>query len=141
MAGTVDLQRIDARDAAVFDFGNRVEEVVRVEEILEEDAALRLKDRIALIRSLESDDTVARFTDKLMFGSDWHVMTVKEPAADQYVEAFERVFEGDLGDLRGKFFGENALNYLDLDGFIKRAGLGLGAEELAGLQTLLVNSD
>jgi predicted TIM-barrel fold metal-dependent hydrolase len=57
--------------------------------------------------------THAGAANKLMYGSDWH-MLLMELASETYLHAFEDVFSGSLAPFRNGFFEENARRFLKL---------------------------
>lgn len=66
---------------------------------------------------------------KLMYGSDWHVVELATSRAEDYYRTFEEVFDGQLGELRERFFRANAIRYLNLRGFLDRSGDALSEAE------------
>lgn len=51
------------------------------------------------------------FGNRMCYGSDWH-MLYRELQSDEYLNTFEKIFEGELESFRERFFHQNALRYL-----------------------------
>jgi hypothetical protein len=75
--------------------------------------------RLTSLMNLESEDKTWRFGDKLMYGTDWHMM-FKEPDYDKYLKRWDEVMKQvDNGKWRQKFFAGNAKEFLQLDKLAK----------------------
>jgi hypothetical protein len=62
------------------------------------------------------------FAHKVLYGSDWH-MLAKTPAPGRYDDAFREAFRAHatLAPIEDRFFRRNALDYLNLGGFLNRS--------------------
>jgi hypothetical protein len=96
-------------------------EVGYLNEIFKPQKADALVRRLKAVVDLPSDDGKWRFGDKLMYGTDWH-MVYKEPHYDKYLEKWDEVIKrvdkdqgNDNGALRKGFFAGNAKRFLRLD--------------------------
>ena len=97
-------------------------EVGYLEQVLDPDsqspAVKALRQRLAGVLD-KTGPGKFRFGDKLMYGTDWH-MLYKEDNAPGYLAAFDRVISSiDQGRWRRKFFAGNAVEFLQLDRLAK----------------------
>jgi predicted TIM-barrel fold metal-dependent hydrolase len=89
-------------------------------EILSDQSAMKSQLRERLKESQNRGD--AALSQRLMYGTDWEMVTIEGGATTGYLSLFEKVFaelqaDPDLkpnSDLANRFFGANAANYLGL---------------------------
>jgi predicted TIM-barrel fold metal-dependent hydrolase len=94
-------------------------EVGYLNEIFKPQQAEALVRRLKAVVDLPSDDGKWRFGDKLMYGTDWHMM-YKEPHYEKYLEKWDEIIKQvDKGSLRQAFFAGNAKKFLRLDELAK----------------------
>jgi predicted TIM-barrel fold metal-dependent hydrolase len=90
-------------------------EVGYLSGVLEPKQAAALVHRLEAVINLLSKDGKWRFGDKLMYGTDWH-MIYKEPNYDRYLEKWDDVIKQvDKGGWRQAFLAGNAKKFLRLD--------------------------
>ena len=96
-------------------------EVGYLSGVLDPQQAAALVTRLKAVVNLPSKDGKWRFGDKLMYGTDWH-MIYKEPDYDKYLEKWDDVIKQvDKGAWRQAFFAGNAKKFLQLDALAKDA--------------------
>jgi hypothetical protein len=94
-------------------------EVGYLDGVLEPKQAALLVRRLEAVVNLPSKDGKWRFGDKLMYGTDWH-MIYKVPHFEKYLEKWDEVIKQvDKGSLRQAFFAGNAKKFLRLDELAK----------------------
>lgn len=92
-------------------------------EIIHDDhAADALKQRLIteLGREIDQDFPYA-LSDKMMYGSDWHMVSVVNDIDTYFAKILEIFSSDELTHLQPKFFAQNAITYLDLASFIPKA--------------------
>jgi predicted TIM-barrel fold metal-dependent hydrolase len=82
-----------------------------------------------------------QFAEKCCYGTDWHLMSI-EKHASEYPHRFERLLlESEvLMPHADKILRTNALGFLNVEGYLERAGGTLGEEERQRLEGLLHRS-
>ena len=109
-------------------------EMGHFEEIIDRDRHLVLRNRLHQMIQMYPD-----LKNKVMFGSDWHVMALGEYDVDKYIASFEKVFEGPLASMKQAFFGENAIKYLNLAAFETNSAGALSPQESEMIRLLQGN--
>jgi hypothetical protein len=90
-------------------------EVGYLDGVLDPRQATLLVRRLEAVVNRPSKDGKWRFGDKLMYGTDWH-MIYKEPHYEKYLEKWDEVIKQvDNGSLRQAFFAGNAKKFLRVD--------------------------
>jgi predicted TIM-barrel fold metal-dependent hydrolase len=85
-----------------------------LDQVLQPGPAARLRTRLAAQLDRDAESGQWKFGDKLMYGTDWH-MIYKEDHAPVYLAAFDAIISGiDAGKWRRKFFAGNAATFLRL---------------------------
>lgn len=67
-------------------------------------------------------------SDKIMYGSDWHMPDMINDL-DDYIDVMQQIFTesgSGLSDVKNRFFYENALKYLNLESYLSRAKYSMG---------------
>jgi predicted TIM-barrel fold metal-dependent hydrolase len=107
------------------DYPNVYCEFAFLEPLLTPDGAAALKKRLAATLGAPSHSKVPgvpawKFGDKVMYGTDWHMITqVKDH--ERYLEACDEIISAiDHGAWQRKFFAGNAVNYLQLAALAER---------------------
>lgn len=94
-------------------------EVGYLDGILDPKQSAALVRRLQAVANLPSKNGKWRFGDKLMYGTDWH-MIYKEPNFEQYLGKWDEVIKQvNKGEWRGAFFAGNAKKFLRLDKLAK----------------------
>ncbi len=60
-------------------------------------------------------NTYPKAKEHLMYGSDWHMITVLD-GHKEYANKFEEIFDDNFPNVKADFFGKNALRFFGLDG-------------------------
>jgi hypothetical protein len=89
-------------------------------EALSEPTAVRKRLRELLLKKASSEH--AHLADRLMYGTDWEMLTYLEDPYFEYLNKFVEIFDdlnsntdiSEGGRLADKFFGENAVSYMGL---------------------------
>ncbi len=111
-------------------------EMAHLEEVLSTQGQDRIRGKLAQVLDRPSVDGSWKFGDKVMYGTDWHMM-YSFHKRQEYLAQFRKIFDdGPLKPWRGKFFAGNAAKYLNLEAQIKNDHLSLETRE--GLRTLLM---
>jgi predicted TIM-barrel fold metal-dependent hydrolase len=108
-----------------------------MDTILERDGVARANFSKRLRRYM--DDHGDRLGHRIVYGSDWHMLAKHVGHAD-YEDEFQAVFKGDpvLAAYESRFFETNALEYLNLKGYLKRSAGSITKKEREYLEGLLV---
>jgi predicted TIM-barrel fold metal-dependent hydrolase len=89
-------------------------EVGHLEQVFERTGQDNLKAQFNRHLNRSSPDGTWMFGDKLMYGTDWHMM-YKYPNRREYLQQFKTIFDDpSLQSWKGRFFAENAGRYLNL---------------------------
>lgn len=95
-------------------------EVAYLDQILSEAGKTAFKAKLASVIDKPSKDGTWKFGNKLMYGSDWH-MIHKEPRHKEYPQAFNGLFtDAPLKRWQRAFFARNALDYLEFKKVIEK---------------------
>ncbi|KKC99498.1 amidohydrolase family protein [Photobacterium halotolerans] len=81
-----------------------------------------------LTMELNRNDGFYSLSEKIMYGSDWHMPEVVNDL-NKYIESMVRIFDSpdyDLAGVKELFFYENAIKYLNLDKYLDWVGSRLG---------------
>ena len=76
---------------------------------------------IANFKAAMADVGKYKFQDKVMYGTDWHMMAMVGHT-QEFLDAFKGIFAGEPAltpDMKDKFLFRNAVNFLNLPGFIE----------------------
>lgn len=113
-------------------------EVAYLDQILTDDGKKAFKSKLASVINIKSTTGDWRFGDKIMYGSDWH-MIHKEPHHEDYPAAFNSLFTDPiLKSWQRAFFCRNALAYLQFKKVISAPGVT--SEQQKYWQDLLVKA-
>ncbi|HRH96709.1 MAG TPA: amidohydrolase family protein [Prosthecobacter sp.] len=101
-------------------------EVAYLDQILTDEGKKAFKSKLASIINDKSTKGDWRFGDKIMYGSDWH-MIHKEPHHEDYPAAFNKIFTDPalpvLKPWQRSFFSRNALAYLQFQKIVSAPGV------------------
>jgi predicted TIM-barrel fold metal-dependent hydrolase len=85
-----------------------------LDRVLEPTSRANLRRRLASLMSRKSSDDAWSFGDKMVYGSDWHMIS-REKDADRYLQRFVEVFEEPkLRAWRRAFFARNMMDFVRL---------------------------
>jgi hypothetical protein len=102
--------------------------------VLDDKKARALLARLQAVMGLQNQDRPWKFGDKLMYGTDWH-MIINEPRYEEYLARWDHLIKQvDGGKWRQPFFAGNAKKFLQLDALA--ADLRFPAAVQQGLQGL-----
>ena len=89
-------------------------EVGYLERILDEEDRSLFKAKLAELLDKDGTGGAWKFGDKIMYGTDWH-MIEKEPHQKDYLQRFDEILSDiDGGKWRRRFFAGNAVKFLGL---------------------------